>query len=50
MAGITIRNLDQARKTRLRAQAAEHRRSMAAEARVGLGTLIRARFAPLGGS
>ena len=63
MASITIRNLDDALKPRLRIQAAAHGRSMKDEARnilrsalsrepVRHGTLaasIRARFAPLGG-
>ena len=63
MASITIRNLDDALKSRLRVQAAVHGRSMEDEARDILrsalsrepaqrGSLvasIRARFAPLGG-
>ena len=63
MASITIRNLDETLKSRLRIQAATHGRSMEDEARDILrsalsrrparqGTLaasIRARFAPLGG-
>jgi plasmid stability protein len=64
MPSITIRNLDQALKTRLRVQAAHHGRSMEDEARdilrtalsrrrrepVNLAAAIRARFAPLGGA
>lgn len=63
MAGITIRNLDEALKSRLRVQAAGHGRSMEDEARDilhsalsrepvprgNLAAAIRARFAPLGG-
>ncbi len=63
MASITIRNLDEQVKTRLRVRAAEHGRSMEEEAREILtstmaatgpkeGNLfdaIRARIAPLGG-
>ncbi len=62
MASITIRNLDDDVKTRLRVRAAEHHRSMEEEARqilreaVGqkkglqnLASAIRARIAPLGG-
>ena len=62
MASITIRNLDNEVKTRLRIQAAAHGRSMEEEARVilrgaverqggpaNLASAIRARFAPLGG-
>ena len=63
MASITIRNLDDDVKTRLRVRAAEHRRSMEEEARIilrealdsgkaGLGDLARFTrecFAPLGG-
>jgi plasmid stability protein len=63
MASITIRNLDDALKSRLRIQAAVHGRSMEDEARDilrsalsreptrkgGLAAAIRARFAPLGG-
>jgi antitoxin FitA len=59
MASITIRNLEPAVKEELRAQAARHRQSMAAEARAllraGLGMqpnlvdIIRRRFAGLGG-
>ena len=63
MASITIRNLDESLKSRLRVQAAVHGRSMEDEARnilrsalnreparqVNLATSIRARFAPLGG-
>lgn len=62
MASITIRNLSDDLKQRLRLQAAEHGRSMEEEARdilrvaltedtppVGLAQVIRARFAPLGG-
>ena len=62
MASMTIRNLDDDIKQRLRVQAAEHSRSMEEEARVILRTAltepappanlaraIRARFAPLGG-
>ena len=63
MASITIRNLDDALKSRLRIQAAVHGRSMEDEARQilrsalsrdparprSLAASIRARFAPLGG-
>jgi antitoxin FitA len=63
MASITIRNLDDALKSRLRVRAAVHGRSMEDEARdilrsvlnqevgppVDLASAIRARFAPLGG-
>lgn len=63
MATITIRNLDEPLKKRLRVQAAMHGRSMEDEARdilrtalnqelvppPNLATAIRARFAPLGG-
>lgn len=62
MASMTIRNLDDDIKQRLRVQAAEHGRSMEEEARVILRTAltepasttnlaqaIRERFAPLGG-
>jgi antitoxin FitA len=63
MASITIRNLDESLKTRLRIQAATHGRSMEDEARTILGAAlnreppkpgnlaaaIRARFAPIGG-
>ncbi len=62
MASITIRNLDDDVKTRLRVRAAENGRSMEEEVRqilreaVGrkpdsrnLASLIRARFGPLGG-
>jgi antitoxin FitA len=63
MASITIRNLDDSLKSRLRVQAAVHGRSMEDEARDilrsalnqepvqsgNLATAIRARFAPLGG-
>jgi len=63
MASITIRNLDEPLKTRLRVQAATHGRSMEDEARdilrtalnrqpgppANLAAAIRARFAPLGG-
>jgi plasmid stability protein len=63
MASITIRNLDDHLKTRLRAQAAGHGRSMAAEALAilqsvlapaqppprNLAASIRAKFADLGG-
>jgi plasmid stability protein len=62
-ASITIRNLDEPLKARLRVQAAVHGRSMEDEARdilrtalnnepvppVNLAASIRARFAPLGG-
>ena len=59
---MTIRNLDDNLKSRLRIRAAEHDRSMEEEARVilraaligppppaNLAEAIRARFAPLGG-
>lgn len=62
MAGITIRNLDDDIITRLRVRAAGNGRSMEDEARLilrdavgrkprshDLASLIRARFAPLGG-
>ena len=62
MASITIRNLDNDVKTRLRVRAAAHGRSMEEEARLilreaverhagptNLARAIRARFAPLGG-
>ena len=62
MASITIRNLDDDVKTRLRVRAAEHHRSMEEEVRLilreaveqkkaprNLASAIRARIAPLGG-
>lgn len=63
MASITIRNLDEPLKSRLRIQAAIHGRSMEEEARdilraalnqearrpTNLAAAIHARFAPLGG-
>ncbi|MCK4515958.1 MAG: plasmid stabilization protein [Spirochaetaceae bacterium] len=62
MATITIRNLDDSIKVRLRVRAASHDRSMEEEARVilrdafqdageerGLGTLIHKRFMDAGG-
>ena len=63
MASITIRNLDESLKSRLRVQAAVHGRSMEDEARnilrsalnreparqANLAASIRARFAPFGG-
>ncbi|MDE0680817.1 MAG: plasmid stabilization protein [Gammaproteobacteria bacterium] len=62
MASITIRNLDDNVKTRLRVRAAENHRSMEEEARLilrdavrckssnqNLAEAIRARIAPLGG-
>lgn len=65
MASLTIRNLDDATKARLRLQAARHGRSMEEEARTilrdavsdgsrspsekGLGSRIQAHFAQLGG-
>ena len=63
MGSITIRNLDDSLKSRLRVQAAVHGRSMEDEARdilrsalnqeaprpCNLADAIRARFAPLGG-
>ena len=63
MASITIRNIDEPLKARLRVQAAIHGRSMEDEARdilrtalsrepvppENLAAAIRARFAPLGG-
>ena len=61
MASMTIRNLDDDIKQRLRVQAAEHGHSMEEEARailraalepaspINLTRAIRARFAPLGG-
>ena len=63
MASITIRNLDNDVKTRLRVRAAENHRSMAEEVRLilaeaverqaapakGLGTAIHELFKPFGG-
>ncbi|HEY4250753.1 MAG TPA: plasmid stabilization protein [Roseomonas sp.] len=63
MASITIRNLDETLKAKLRVRAAVHGRSMEDEARdilgnvlnrepaapIDLAAAIRARFAPLGG-
>ena len=62
MASITIRNLDDNVKRRLRVRAAEHHRSMEEEARLilrkaveqkepprNLASAIRTRIAPLGG-
>jgi plasmid stability protein len=63
MASVTIRNLEEAVKARLRIRAATHGRSMEEEARdilrnalnrepeqpASLASAIRARFAPLGG-
>ncbi len=63
MASITIRNLDERTKVRLRLRAAHHRRSMEEEARKilraalseqpastrNLAEVIRRRFRPLGG-
>ncbi len=63
MASITIRNLEEPLKSRLRIRAATHGRSMEEEARdilrnvlnqepvrpANLASAIRARFAPLGG-
>jgi plasmid stability protein len=61
MCTLTIRNLDQEVKNRLRLEAARHGHSMEEEARIilrtavshsdqeGLGTRIRARFANIGG-
>ncbi len=62
MASLTIRDLDDDVKARLRVQAAEHVRSMEAEARAlltaalsgrrpprGLGSYIAAQFAQIGG-
>lgn len=63
MASITIRNLDEGVKTRLRVRAAEHHRSMEEEARIilrdavtgrhavprNLATFTRQCFASLGG-
>ncbi|MCY3912118.1 MAG: plasmid stabilization protein [Chloroflexi bacterium] len=63
MASITVRNLDDGLKRRLRIRAAENGRSMEQEARdilraalddasaasTDLGSAIRARFSPLGG-
>lgn len=65
MATLTIRNLEESTKNKLRLQAARHGRSMAEEARVilrqavgvsqaarnreGLGSRIQAHFARLGG-
>jgi antitoxin FitA len=63
MGSLTIRNLDDRVKEKIRVRAAKHGRSMEEEARcllalavsipsddeVGLGTAIRRRFAPLGG-
>lgn len=64
MASMTIRNVDDSLKRRLRMQAAAHGRSMEEEARdilrsalstdaprtANLADAIRARFAPLGGA
>ena len=64
MASITVRNLDDGLKRRLRIRAAENGRSMEQEARdilraaldqgpstgKGLANAIRARFAPFGGA
>jgi len=63
LATITIRNLDESVKTRLRIRAASHDRSMEEEARAilrmalqvgeaggGLGTLIHKRFMAAGGA
>jgi len=64
MASMTIRNVDESLKRRLRMQAAAHGRSMEEEARdilrsalstdaprtANLADAIRARFAPLGGA
>ncbi len=62
MASITVRNLDDEVKTRLRVRAAKHHRSMEEEVRIilreavelresprNLASAIRARMAPLGG-
>lgn len=63
MASLSIRNLDETTKKRLRVRAAENGRSMEAEARAilssrledpvpvdrGVGSAIHALFAPLGG-
>jgi plasmid stability protein len=63
MASLTIRNLEESLKSRLRVRAATHGRSMEEEARVllraalppedrhakGLGSAIHALFRPLGG-
>ena len=63
MGSLTIRNLDNNLKAKIRIRAARHGRSMEEEARrlldlainipsdeeVGLATAIRRRFAPLGG-
>lgn len=63
MATLTIRNLDEGTKARLRVSAARHGRSMEAEVRAileetlpappptgGLGSRIHARFAAVGGA
>jgi plasmid stability protein len=63
MATLTVRDLDDALKARLRVRAAEHGRSMEAEVRAilaetlaepvapaRLGTRVHARFAALGGA
>jgi len=64
VASLSIRNLDESTKKRLRVRAAENGRSMEAEARAilssrledpaatdrGLGSAIHALFAPLGGT
>jgi plasmid stability protein len=47
MASITIRNLDDEVKTRLRVRAAENGRSMEDEARAILGEVLPARDAPI---
>jgi plasmid stability protein len=63
MASLTIRNLEEALKSRLRVQAATHGRSMEEEARAllraalsleghgasGLGSAVNALFRPVGG-
>jgi antitoxin FitA len=64
VATLVIRDLDESVKARLRVQAAEHGRSMEAEARIiiasavaaarrparGLGSYIHAQFADIGGA
>ncbi len=62
MVSITVRNLDDEVKTRLRVRAAKHHRSMEEEVRIilreavelresprNLASVLRARMAPLGG-
>ena len=50
MASITIRNLDESTKTRLRVRAAQHGRSMEQEARTLLKSALRDEQAPAASS